>query len=538
MQQRSILLLLTFGLVTTLVGATMLFFGGGVALAQDGDQAEYIGTDECESCHRSVTQAHGSTLHAQALQDVARSKEAIKGDFGQGEDLRMVTFPNETAARAFTIDDIALVVGSGKRVQRYLYEVDRRVYQIFPAEWNVEANSWQALSYAATWPDPAYDWGQNCAYCHVTGYDAEQGRWEEEGVQCEACHGPGSIHQEKADDAGRNADDEELAELRGAINPAVDPQVCGQCHARGTSASGQPYPAGYLPGSSLAASFTLFAQDDSAHWYSSGHALQANMQYNEWLLTGHATSLTNLKNSGETIEESCLACHSTDYAYTSRLIAAVQADDRRGTAPEMPTGETAVYGVTCIRCHDPHSDAGRPTQLIDEPYLLCVSCHSNTRITNGVHHPVQEMFEGIQIVPEVESRPSDHFADVSGPDCQTCHLAAVPVESSTRMNHLMKPLLPGAALNIEGVIDTCAGCHDNQVDPPTMQKLIDDIQQDTKARIEQARAAVNASTPDWVITVLDFVEGDGSNGVHNYAYADELLDAVFAELGLFPPAQP
>jgi predicted CXXCH cytochrome family protein len=538
MQQRPILLLLTFGLITILAGAAMLFFGGSVALAQDDDKAEYIGTDECESCHRKVVQAHGSTFHAQTLQDVERSKEAIKADFSQGEDLRMVTFPNQTTARAFTIDDIALVVGSGKRVQRYLYEVESRVYQVLPAEWNVETNSWQPLSYAATWPDPAYDWGQNCAYCHVTGYDIERGRWEEEGVQCEACHGPGSVHQEKADDAGRNADDDELAELRGAINPAVDPQVCGQCHARGTSASGQPYPVGYLPGSSLTDSYTLAAPEDSAHWYSSGHALQANMQYNEWLLSGHATSLTNLRNSGEIIEESCLSCHSADYAYTSQLIAAVQADDRSGTAPEMPTGETALFGVTCVSCHDPHSEAGRPTQLINEPYLLCVSCHSNALISNGVHHPVQEMFEGTQIVGEVQSRPSDHFADVSGPDCQTCHLATMPVESGTRMSHVMKPLLPGATLDLEGVIDTCAECHGDQVDPPTMQKLIDDIQQDTKARIEQARAAVNASTPDWVITVLDFVEGDGSNGVHNYAYADELLDAVFAEMGLFPPAQP
>lgn len=536
MQQRPILLLLTFGLMTVLVGAVMLFFGSSVALAQDRGKAEYIGTDECRSCHRSVTQGHSSTFHARTLQDVKRSKEAIKADFNQGEDLRMVTFPNETVARPFTINDIALVVGSGKRVQRYLYEVDRRVYQIFPAEWNVETNSWQPLNYAAAWPDPAYDWGQNCVYCHVTGYDAERGRWKEEGVQCEACHGPGSIHQQKADDAGRNADDAELAELRGAINPAVDPQVCGQCHARGTSASGQPYPTGYFPGSSLEESYTLFPPDDNAHWYSSGHALQANMQYNEWLLTSHASSLTNLKNSGETIEESCLTCHSADYAYTSGLIAAVQAGGRAGTAPEMPTGETALFGVTCISCHAPHSKDERPAQLINEPYPLCVSCHSNTGITNGVHHPVQEMFEGIQIVPEVKARPSDHFVDTSGPDCQTCHLAAVPVEGTARMNHLMKPLLPGAALNIKGVIDTCAQCHD-EIDPPTMQKLIDDIQRDTKARIEQARAAVNASTPEWVITVLDFVEGDGSSGVHNYAYADELLDAVFAEMGLFPQAQ-
>ncbi|HEX3050816.1 MAG TPA: hypothetical protein VHP83_09200 [Aggregatilineaceae bacterium] len=43
---------------------------------------------------------------------------------------------------------------------------------------------------------------------------------------------------------------------------------------------------------------------------------------------------------------------------------------------------------------------------------------------------------------------------------------------------------------------------------------------------------MNDDSPDWVVTVLDFVDGDGSLGVHNYTYTDRLLDAVEAELGL------
>ena len=70
----------------------------------------------------------------------------------------------------------------------------------------------------------------NCGPCHTTGYsndpDAHQddlpgliGTWTEPGVQCEACHGPGSLH---------------AANPRG-VKPVVDrdSEQCGKCHYRG-----------------------------------------------------------------------------------------------------------------------------------------------------------------------------------------------------------------------------------------------------------------------------------------------------------------
>ena len=32
---------------------------------------------------------------------------------------------------------------------------------------------------------------EKCLACHATGYDRETGRFSEQGVGCEACHGPG-----------------------------------------------------------------------------------------------------------------------------------------------------------------------------------------------------------------------------------------------------------------------------------------------------------------------------------------------------------
>lgn len=521
-----------FGLVTL---GLLLIAGDITAYAQDeSEQAEYIGSRECGSCHRGETRAHQETAHGLAFQDVERDKDPILGDFSLGEELRTVQFPGDDAPRPFTADDIAYAVGAGQRVQRYVFEVSRDELLVLPAEWNAEAGIWQPVTLAESWPDPAYDWTQNCAYCHVTAFDAEEGRWEEEGVQCETCHGPGSEHASLADDAGRNPDEQELIELRAAINLGIDPQVCGQCHARGTGTDNRPFPIDFRPGADLSASFTLFPPDDAAHWYASGHASQANMQYSEWLESGHSRALTNLLESGEEVASECLACHSADYAYTQRLIAAVEAEDREGPAPQMPTAETARFGVACASCHNPHLETDQPANLIQETYALCTGCHNTANFNGeGVHHPVQEMFEGLQIIPEVSSRPSDHFLNEEGPTCQTCHFYEAPVENITRASHSLAPMLPGQAANLEGVIDSCTGCHEDQVDAAAMQRLIDDIQQDARTRIETARAAVNAATPEWVIQVLDFVEGDGSYGVHNYAYADELLDAVFAQMELF-----
>jgi predicted CXXCH cytochrome family protein len=537
MRRMKIGLLLFIGSILITSGAFLL--SDTPAFAQGDDDRDYIGASECESCHRDLSRNHESSLHALALQRIDRDKDAILADFALGDAERSVQFPSEDAARPFTADDIAFAIGSGRYTQAYLYEVENNVYQVLPARWNTVTGAWESYPLASNWPDPAYDFVQNCAGCHAVGVNLERGRWEDAGVLCEACHGPGSEHEEVASDAGRRPNDEELLEIRASINPGTDPQVCGQCHSRGATAEGSPaYPIDYRPGGELLVdgAYTLYLPDDGVHGYPSGHASLPNMQFNEWYVTGHAAALTSLRDSGDAADE-CLSCHSGDYRYVQQLIAAAVAGDRPGTPPEALTIETAQLGITCITCHNPHSEDGRPANLVEESYTLCVSCHSNTGIESGIHHPVQEMFEGLRVVEEVMSRASDHFTAEDGPDCQTCHFPRVPVESTTRASHALMPLLPGAAINLEGVIDSCTVCHDAQVDAVSMQQLIDDIQASMRARIGAARARISTATPPWVITALDFVEGDGSYGIHNYAYADDLLDAVDTALGLFPSGE-
>lgn len=520
-----------------LVVAGLLMISTPVA-AQDGP-GDYIGAKECSSCHRPIVNALKESAHTLALQDVGRSKDAILADFSTGEDLRTVQFPGEDTARPFTPEDVAFVIGTGRYTQAYVYEVKRNEYQVLPARWNTATNRWEAYKLAETWPMPASDFSTNCAGCHTVGINPETGRWEDDGVQCEACHGPGETHAELAGDAGRNPDEEELTALRAAINNATDPQTCGQCHSRGVLAEGGVgFPIHYKPGSDLLGdgAYTLFDPEKTDFWYPTGQASHANMQYNEWFYSGHPDALTSLQgDSSGAVDDTCLTCHSQDYRFTNQQIAAVQAGDREGKAPDPLTAATAQYGVTCTTCHNPHTESGLPNLLIQDTYQSCVGCHSNTGISKGaVHHPVQEMYEGLTVVPEIPGVSGSHFADDNGPTCATCHIPSVPVGGASRASHSLNPVSPGAAQGIAGLDDACSECHGEQADAAGLQQLIDDIQAGVGERIEIARAAVQPTSPAWVTSALDFVEGDGSRGIHNYTYADTLLDAVEAELGIVP----
>jgi len=109
-------------------------------------------------------------------------------------------------------------------------------------------------------------------------------------------------------------------------------------------------------------------------------------------------------------------------------------------------------------------------------------------------------------------------------------LPEVNTPRGPRSSHTFNIVTPGEALDEATLQNSCSGCHEE--DPAALGDLIDDIQVDTRARVENARAAVTDDTPDWVVTALDAVERDGSAGVHNYAYTDALLDAAEAELNL------
>ena len=65
-----------------------------------------------------------------ALQNIGGEDVVVLGNFDQDEDIRTLTFPDKDEARPVAMDDIAFAIGSGRYVQRYLYEVSSDEYQV------------------------------------------------------------------------------------------------------------------------------------------------------------------------------------------------------------------------------------------------------------------------------------------------------------------------------------------------------------------------------------------------------------------------
>ncbi len=495
--------------------------------------ATFVGSTACFTCHSAEHRAWSNTLHSKMVQDVAANPKAVLADFAAGADLHSV------GGKAYVAADVTFTLGSYS-LQRYVQKTDQG-YQVLPGEWDVKAKAWVKAD--------AADWLKDCAGCHTTGFDVAKLSWNETGVSCEACHGPGSVHVDKAEalKVGTNPMSDEVYAVRQAIVKTADAQVCAQCHNRGTSPDkAHPYPVGYVVGGPL--DNTMFIQaaptgkDDDPFFWADGHEKTNYGTYIAWSGSKHGAALKDLK-AQQGAADYCVGCHSSDFRYQDNVF-----------AQDQVTLKNAEFAITCVMCHEPHGAAKIQFQLRTDSYDLCVSCHNGGNATapitagGAVHHPMQEMFEG-QRVLGVGPMPSKHFSNgANGPVCASCHMVVTSLKSETEglgaPSHTWKVVKPGT--NAEGQADSCTGCHtvgknkDNT--PENLASTIDKVQKDTKKRVEALKddlKTIADEHKDWdpkatdkpkeqqayerATTLVSFVESDGSWGFHNPDYANALL---------------
>ena len=350
-----------------------------------------------------------------------------------------------------------------------------------------------------------------------------------------------------------------------------------------TTSTVPPQPGMPDPKATSAAGLQVYWQVDGKDslWQVKGHDGSAS-QYPEWASEGHANALKALKPLAAFMDITpCLECHSADY--------------RIAPANAKPTGATAQYGITCVGCHTPH-DRGTETGAWDEEWTpqlrtdnmqtLCVECHNgeipvNTQATPGaeIHHPMKEMMDGYGAI-DVSAFPSVHKGK-----CVQCHMPPTST-SPTGANHTFTIIMPEVAAEATTSVATtssfsgkmpysaCTTCHNRPNDPYAvyLQDTIDQRQEWTKMKIEtiwgvldDAAAAggykatatestatvarndlVEVPSAQWTLaqraflsgfTNVEFVESEGSFGLHNWDYSREivnvaLLQAKVAESGI------
>ncbi len=259
------------------------------ALVNNYAIAAYTGSEACATCHAKQYNNFRLSGHPYKLTKAEVAKH------------RALPLP-----KGYSWNDISYVIGGAYKKVRY---IDKQGFIITAAkdgselktQYNLETDSWSFYHKGEKKP-------YNCGRCHTTGFSKKghqdglkgiQGTWAAAGIQCEACHGPGSQHVTTGD--------------KNKIKIDRSAASCGKCHSRG-NIKNIPAKKGFI---------------------------RHHEQYNELLASPHkllncVTCHNPHQRAQFSIKKDCITCH------------AQQQKDFNGSSMQK-------VGVQCIDCHMPRA---------------------------------------------------------------------------------------------------------------------------------------------------------------------------------------
>ena len=388
--------------------------------------ATYVGSAACAPCHAREATDWRASQHAAAMSaatdgtvlgrfdDTAVPHAGVtttffkrSGRFGvrtDGPDGRQADFDVAYTFGVFPLQQY-LIPQPGGRLQalglawdaRRAADGGQRWFSLYPEQALKAGNPLH-------WTGIDQNWNSICADCHATnlrkGYDATAHQfktsWSELGVGCEACHGPGSLHAERARRgaplSGTDFPPAPLDERRGVRWTADastgfparsrarlddrEIQTCARCHARRSqmtdaARAGDPFESAFRP-----------------------VLLEPGLFYPD----------------GQQKDEV--------YVYASFLQSRMYAS-----------------GVTCSDCHDPHAAALRP-----QGNAVCTQCHVRAKYDASSH--------------------DFHRPGTPALSCVTCHMpAATFMVIDPRHDHSFRVPRPDLTVTL-GVPNACTtACH-------------------------------------------------------------------------------
>jgi predicted CXXCH cytochrome family protein len=318
----------------------------------DVSGAHYVGSANCQDCHREIYARWSQTRMANVVRDPRQHPDAIVPDLTKADPL--VTF---------TKDDIAFVYGSRWK-QRYFKKVGDDYFPL-PAQWDFTHQRWAPyfVKNGTDWWAPLYPpdnmqrpTGPLCDGCHSVGYDIATKKVTEWNVGCERCHGPGSEHVAQHGHGN-------------IINPAkLDyvqaNDVCIQCHSQGrplkNPINGKYYdwPVGFDVGKHLSdywtleehklgvGSFTHFADGTAHKNRMQGNDFVQSLMYTRGVTCFSCHDVHGTPNQGllrKPASQVCLDCHGPNTAIGPHA-ASIEAHTHH---------KPGSAGNECIACHMP-----------------------------------------------------------------------------------------------------------------------------------------------------------------------------------------
>ena len=366
------------------------------------DTVNYVGMETCKGCHTGI---HASFVHTgMGLSFDAASKQKSSADFSnhpvvhdqyknlsytpfwENDSLYFLEYRLEGSDTVYKRrEKIKYIVGSGQHTNSHIWESNGYLYQA-PMTFYTQKKKWDL--------PPGFENGNNtrfnriigleCMSCH-NGYPKfEEGSenhysFVKNGIDCERCHGPGSVHvREKS--AGILIDTA-IAIDYSIVNPSKLPidlqfDVCQRCHVQGNTVlnEGKSF-FDFKPGMKLSSVMNLYMPVYEGN--SSAH-----------IMASHAERLKQSKCFIETMKKVNAQSDSKNLAL-----------------------KPYKNALTCITCHNPHVSVKQTNK--DVFNATCRSCHGESK------------------KPDC-ALPLDK-RKIKNNDCVSCHM---PINGATDIPHV------------------------------------------------------------------------------------------------------
>jgi len=183
----------------------------------------------CTVCHGGVGRSldvehahHGIFKHKRAMRQRLDHAEVLFDMWNEFATLSLEDDAEWSSFKDRTITgEKAIYMGSGKCMRCHTGLTAPHVER-----WKrVKFQSFNVIKEAPDFVKGDETYRQKCYECHTTGYNKETGTYEEEGITCEACHGPGEVYAFFMD-RGKATEGQKIAKITPAYNKCGGTEGC------------------------------------------------------------------------------------------------------------------------------------------------------------------------------------------------------------------------------------------------------------------------------------------------------------------------
>lgn len=360
------------------------------------DTAKYVGIKTCMLCHQQIYNSFIQTGMGQSFARATKQKSVATFEkhtviydnyqdfyyhpFWSGDTMKIMEFRLKGKDTIFKrIEKVDYIIGSGQHTNSHIYNSNGYLYQM-PMTFFSQKKQWDF--------PPGFENGFNthfsrkigleCISCHNAIPDFVKGSENKfnslpEGINCERCHGPGSIHVQQRS-TGSKVDTSKYIDYS-IVNPgklSVERQfdVCQRCHLQGNAVlkKGKSF-FDFKPGMVLSDYISVFLPkyehaDDEFIMASHADRLKQSQCFIKSMKHADSSSLRPYKNA-----LTCVTCHnphvSVKETNTERFNSACK-NCHSSTSNQMCSEDLKVRNKSmnnCVSCHMPRSGS------IDIPHV-------------------------------------------------------------------------------------------------------------------------------------------------------------------------